>query len=121
MTCDAAGEASDTYPMPLDGWVCFFCGGRFTTPGAARDHFGADQLAMAGCQIKAGEEHGLLMALRKAEEALRRFRDDDSDKDREMRAMADRHRQELIREEEKGYARGLRDGRAEAAGNGAEA
>ena len=26
--------------MPIDGWVCFHCGERFRTEGAARDHFG---------------------------------------------------------------------------------
>ena len=60
-----------TYPMPLDGWVCFHCGERFTTVGGARDHFGARPTDMAACLIKIGEERGLLMALRKAEALIR--------------------------------------------------
>lgn len=56
-----------TYPQPKHGWTCFHCGETFRTPGAARDHFGADPLADPACRIKAGEERGLLMALRKAE------------------------------------------------------
>lgn len=61
-------------------WTCFHCGETFTTPGAARDHFGAAKGAEPGCLIEyrvALEEggkpergRGLLMALRKAEAAL---------------------------------------------------
>src|SRR5258707_1218387 len=58
---------AETYPMPKDGWTCFHCGDNFTTPGAARDHFGGEPKTLAGCQIKAGQERGLLMELRKAE------------------------------------------------------
>ena len=57
----------DTYSMPPDGWVCFHCGERFTTPGGAKDHFGSHPSATAACRIKVGEEMGLLMALRRAE------------------------------------------------------
>lgn len=104
-----------TYIGPLHGWTCFHCGETFTTVGAARDHFGADPLATPGCQIKAGEERGLLMALRKAEAELARYRADDSDMDRKLYAMQAEHRAALQREEEKGYARGLADGQALAA------
>ena len=58
---------ADTYPMPLDGWVCFHCGERFTTPGAASDHFGARPGSGLACKIKAGDERGLVMELRKAQ------------------------------------------------------
>ena len=57
----------DTYKMPKYGWTCFHCGETFKKYGAARDHFGENIDGLAGCQIKAGEERGLLMALRKAE------------------------------------------------------
>lgn len=57
------------YPMPDDGWVCFHCGERFTTVGAAEDHFGVTPESTVGCllAISAGEERGLLMELRKIE------------------------------------------------------
>ena len=58
-----------TYPAPSDGWVCFHCGERFKSWGAARDHFGETPRAFTGCVLK-GEERGLLMALRKAEAGL---------------------------------------------------
>jgi len=60
---------SDTYPHPPDGWVCFHCGERFTTVGAAGDHFGALPTAVAGCvlQVAAGDARGWLMKIRKQE------------------------------------------------------
>ena len=101
--------SEDTYTMPEHGWTCFFCGETFTTPGAARDHFGGDLLSLAGCQIKAGDERGLLMALRKAEDELTRYRAEDSDADRRHNALAADHAQALKREEERGYDKGVSD------------
>lgn len=103
-------------PSPMTeppGWACFcfHCGETFTTKAQARAHFGADYLDLAGCQIKASDR-GLLGALREAEAQLERYRAEDSDKDREMGRMQSDHATALRREEEKGYARGLRDGRA---------
>ena len=65
----------ETYLAPPDGWVCFHCGERFTTPGAAEDHFGARPTDTAACLIKVGEERGLVMALRRAEAEVRELRD----------------------------------------------
>ncbi|MCW3477391.1 hypothetical protein [Limobrevibacterium gyesilva] len=101
-----------TYLKPKHGWTCFHCGETFTTPGSARDHFGADPLAEAGCQIKAGEERGLLMALRRAEKELERYRAEDSAADRQFHAMRAAHARALIRAEEAGYEKGLKDGRS---------
>ena len=101
---------TDTYPMPARGWTCFFCGETFTTPGAARDHFGSEPLADTACQIKAGEERGLVMELRKAENELGRYRAEDSDMDRELYRMKDEHRRAVIDAEQTGYDRGLADG-----------
>ncbi len=103
----------DHYAVPAHGWTCFHCGETFLSPGAARDHFGADQLQDPACRIKAGEEQGLVRALRRAESELARYRCEDSDADRAMAAMRSDHAQALIVEEEKGYARGLRDARRE--------
>lgn len=61
----------DTYVMPADGWVCFHCGERFTKIGAAEDHFGGRPSDLTGCQIKAGDEKGLLMSLRREQNKLR--------------------------------------------------
>ena len=64
----------ESYPIPPQGWVCFYCGDVFTTIGAASDHFGGDPGATAACKIKFGEELGLVMELRKAEEEAREWR-----------------------------------------------
>lgn len=58
--------------MPKNGWTCFHCGETFTTPGSARDHFGTIS-DIAGCQIKVGEERGLLMEIRKIQASERRL------------------------------------------------
>lgn len=61
----------------LEGWVCFFCGELFTTVGGARDHFGATLADRPGCLIKVrpGNERGLLMELREAQEKIRQLED----------------------------------------------
>ena len=61
--------------LPAHGWTCFHCGETLTTPGAARDHFGSTPQSIAGCIIKAGEERGLLMALRRAEDRIRQLQE----------------------------------------------
>jgi hypothetical protein len=61
-------EPIGTYIKPKDGWICFHCGERFTTEGAARDHFGTTPASTPGCIIKSGDEMGLLMALRNLED-----------------------------------------------------
>lgn len=73
----ANGYADDapTYPTPEHGWTCFHCGENFKTWGGARDHFGALPKAVAACKIKAGEEKGLMMAMRRVEAQLARERD----------------------------------------------
>lgn len=76
----------DTYMVPRVGWVCFHCGEHFTTPGSARDHFGASQGATPGCQIKVGEERGLLMALRKAEDQIEQLRAQNAELDNDAGA-----------------------------------
>ncbi len=103
-----------TYAMPAHGWTCFHCGETFMAPGAARAHFGADPFDEPGCRIKFGDERRLLMALRRAQTELARYRAEDSDVIREMHGLLAEHARALIREEEKGYARGLRDGLDEA-------
>lgn len=111
--------ADDTYEPPKHGWTCFHCGETFKTFGSARDHFGADPSAQPGCLIdqvaleeggKPERGRGLLVALRKVEAELTRYREEDTELHREIHRLHSDHRQALVREEEKGYARGLRDG-----------
>ena len=59
------------YMKPKDGWVCFFCGERFTTLGGAEDHFGSRPTDIPACRIKVGSERGLVMELRKTQARVR--------------------------------------------------
>lgn len=75
-TCSAVLVGLPSVPQQ-EQWTCFHCGETFTTPGSARDHFGATPENVAGCLIdrvaleeggKPERGRGLLMALRKAEQ-----------------------------------------------------
>jgi hypothetical protein len=112
----------DTYPTPDHGWVCFHCGesfpGTFAGQRAAAEHFGALPEAIPGCRLRMRKgERSLLRWIRWLERELRELRArvaaEDTDKDRQFYAMEADHRQALIREEEKGYAAGVRDARKE--------
>lgn len=100
-------DSQDTYLMPEHGWTCFHCGETFRTPGMAREHFGADPLAIPGCMIKLGDERRLLGALRDAEAELARYRAEDSETERRMAAMQCDHGRALRDAEESGYAKGI--------------
>lgn len=92
-------------------WRCFHCDEVFTLYAAARHHFGREEGAQPVCLIKAAGEWALVDALRKAEDQLARYRAEDSDVLRAMHGMVSDHQVALRREEEKGYARGLKDAR----------
>jgi len=85
-------------------WRCFHCDEVFTDVEAARLHFGSDETRQPACQIDVAH-------VREMESQLNRYHAEDSDKDREFYALNAAHSVALIREEEKGYERGLRDGR----------
>lgn len=89
-------------------WRCFHCDEVFTSPRCAAVHFGYDGTKTAGCQLKSYEGH-LVGYIRKLEEQLDRYRAEDSDVMRSIYAMEADHRQALIRTEEEGYGRGVRD------------
>jgi hypothetical protein len=89
-------------------WRCFHCGEVFTDPDAARDHFGTSLLAEPVCQIP-----DLAHLLRLQEDELQRFREEDSAMARQFHALGTEHYRKEREAEEKGYARGLSDGRDE--------
>lgn len=95
-------------------WRCFHCGEGFT--GAqerwAREHFGRDCTADPVCLIRTAGESALLTALREAEDQLAGYRAEDQQILRAMWSMQSDLQQALIREEERGYEKGLRDGQA---------
>jgi hypothetical protein len=95
-------------------WRCFHCGDTFTRAQErhARAHFGRDEGEQPVCLIRSAGENALLTALRKAQDELATYRAEDNDLMRGLWAMQSDHGIALRREEEKGYARGLRDARA---------
>lgn len=101
----------------FEGWQCFHCGEIFTTVGGASDHFGADPTKEPGCliKVKVGDERGLEMELRKVEgeRDLLRFQiaNGTTEIENSVQEMLTNHRIALRKEEEKGYAKGLDDGR----------
>jgi hypothetical protein len=102
--------------IPAAGWTCFHCGEHFppTFGGqrAARAHFGPQPDDEPGCVMQLGsEDKRILQRLRWADDELTRYRAEDSDKDREMAGLRSDHARALIREEERGYAKGVQDSR----------
>ncbi|GAA2867059.1 hypothetical protein GGQ99_001342 [Aminobacter niigataensis] len=97
---------------PAREWRCFHCDEVFTEEQAARDHFGA--LTVIGIPITDPACCVDIGKFRDMEHQLQRYGMEDSDKDREIAAMHSKHARALMDEEEKGYARGLRDARLEA-------
>lgn len=91
-------------------WRCFHCGDVFRNPRHAASHFGIDELQTPGCVavLRHGESH-LLDRIRDMQERLHRYENDDSDIVRWANSKAADHAADLRAEEEKGYARGLRD------------
>lgn len=102
---------TDTYIIPAGGWTCFHCGENFTTPGAARIHFGTTPEFTPGCitKVGVGAERGLLTCIRTLEHQLARHLREDSDTHRIMVENQMRQSEALRVAEELGYERGLRD------------
>ena len=95
---------------PAQSWRCFHCGDVFTTPSAAAGHFGIDQLQEPGCVavLRHGESH-LLDRIRELEQQLREYEDGSTKMQRWAQAKFASHGEALVREEEKGFARGVAD------------
>ncbi len=81
-------------------WACFHCGEVFDAEGA-RLHFGDSEMAEVACTIDEGQ-------LREMERELARYRAEDSDADRAVQSMRADHVVALRKEEEAGYAKGLK-------------
>lgn len=103
--------STGTYPTPAEGWTCFHCGmhfaGSFKGWQEASHHFGDNVRGDAWCQYTARQ-------VRAMEDLLRRYQEEDTPRDRYLAKIQAEHATALRREEEIGYARGLRDAKAEA-------
>lgn len=87
-----------------EGWRCFHCDEVFHSTDEAREHFGDTPCSTPLCQVD-------LEQIRDLENQLRLYRDEDTDLHRKIASMETQHTIDLMRAEEQGYARGLRDGR----------
>lgn len=93
-------------------WRCFHCDEVFTDADKARDHFGDGEGCdpeMPACKLNE-LEGGILKLYREALAEIRSYQDETDLTSKYFYEMGCTHHQALIREEEKGYARGLRDG-----------
>lgn len=97
--------------MARKQWRCFFCDEVFTRSKDAAEHFGvfdACEADVPACKIAAHEGH-LVTYIRKLESEVRRYQSDDSDIMRSIMTLEANHRTALIRAEEAGYGKGVRD------------
>lgn len=92
-------------------WRCFHCGDVFTKAQErwAREHFGRDQGETPVCQMRVPGEGSLLTALRRAQDELAGYRQEDTDLVRALVAQASDHAERVREAEEQGYAKALRD------------
>lgn len=101
----AMGAAMEAGPKV---WRCFQCDEVFTDEACARLHFGEYQDCDPICKVGAERYRDL-------ENQLAAYRSESDEATKEFYALGARHTTRLMREEEKGYERGLADGQALAA------
>lgn len=94
--------------MARKQWRCFHCDEVFKSRCCAAKHFGSFDDSMPACMIAAHEGH-LVAYIRKLEDNLASYRLEDSDVMRSLMTLEVYHRQALIRAEEDGYNKGVRD------------
>lgn len=98
--------------MARKQWRCFHCDEVFESRRFAAEHFGFTCDQIPACRIAAHEGH-LVTYIRKLEDDNARYRAEDSDVLRSIMALEADHRTALIRAEEKGYAKGVDDMKAQ--------
>ena len=109
-----AALSSTTAPDALveaQSWRCFHCDEVFTDRQDALAHFGDNILATPACWLTQ-DQRGLVGIIREQEAELRQHRSEDTASYREFYSLGAAHTTALMREEERGYERGLADGRA---------
>ena len=96
-------------------WRCFHCNEVFewNQRENAADHFGTEPFAQPICQIahRHGPVHGLVVYIRELEHKLYHTQVESDPVSQYWYDLASKHRQEVITAEQKGYDKGLADGR----------
>lgn len=96
-------------------WRCFHCDEVFADQKAAQEHFGIDEMtSCAGCIEKVnGGEIGLLRRVRDLEQQLIPYLSESDAVSNYVAGKMTAHAQALIREEERGYDKGVQEAKAE--------
>ncbi len=100
--------------MTKKTWRCFHCDQVFRSEHQAGIHFGSDEAATCACVLP--HEQHLVEHIRDLEAQLDSYRADNVPILKSIMALEGDHRQALLRAEETGYSRGVRDMTAERAG-----
>lgn len=103
---DAVRQVRNNKAFPTRSWRCFHCDELFLDEKKALAHFGASEMREPICHMTPEQ-------IREMEEELDGYRDEDTALHRQIASMRADHATALRAEEEKGYARGLRDARME--------
>lgn len=98
--------------MARKQWRCFHCGQVFTRRQDAAEHFGADQTEQPACVMR-DHEHHLIHYIRKLEADLRQYRAEDSDVMRALYTLECDTARRVREAEERGYAKGVDDMKAQ--------
>jgi len=96
-------------------WRCFFCDEVFTTRGLAAEHFGTEiacDAPIVACQIKDYEGH-LVTYIRKLEAELGVWNSESHEIQKSILTLESTMTIEVKRAEEKGYAKGVADMKAQ--------
>ncbi|MDN3278806.1 hypothetical protein QWJ07_31405 [Frankia sp. RB7] len=113
MTDENRQSPAETVSHDGREWRCFFCDEVFTDPKAAGNHFGCDHPGNEPlCQL-AQVDGGIARVIADLSEELQRYRSEDNESFREFYRLGADHVVALRNEEQKGYDRGLADGRKE--------
>jgi len=100
---------------PTTQWRCFHCDETFTDKKLAAEHFGASEVEEPGCKMLAKGEVELLRDYRDMAARWQRCVSEDCDASRIFHSMSAKIATAERDAEQKGYDRGLADGRAEKA------
>jgi hypothetical protein len=103
-------ESRDHAPTQQQ-WRCFHCDEVFTAAADAAAHFGDERDDEPLCKL-AQVDGNLAKVIRDLQQELAAYRREDTASYREFYSLGADHARALIREEQKGYDRGVYDGRA---------
>jgi hypothetical protein len=92
-------------------WRCFFCDEVFTSSKAAALHFGTFDSCepdTTACKLMSHQQH-VLEYIRGLEEEIRQYQDENHPTIKALYALEDDMRRAVVRAEEEGYNKGVRD------------